>query len=84
MTLTFDTAGYGKDKKLPTIASLKQEYATLLAEKKKLYSGYRAAKSNMIQLATAKSNADRILGIKPEDQERATQRAKNRSAAHEI
>ena len=41
----FDGQGYGKDKKLPTIASLKQEYAALLAEKKKLYSGYRSAKS---------------------------------------
>jgi hypothetical protein len=65
----FDEHGYGKNnKKLPTIASLKQEYAPLAAEKKTLYSGYRAAKSGMIDLATAKSNADKILGIKPNAQ----------------
>ena len=79
----FDDAGYGKDKKLPTITALKQEYAALLAEKKKMYSGYRAAKSNMIDLVTAKSNADKILGVKPEAQNRDASRAKNRSGAHE-
>jgi hypothetical protein len=46
----FDDLGYGKDKKLPTINSLKQEYAALLAEKKKLYSGYHALKKNMQEL----------------------------------
>jgi len=48
-------------KKLPTIAALKQEYAALLAEKKKLYSGYRAAKENMRQLSYAKQNVDMVL-----------------------
>jgi hypothetical protein len=62
----FDSLGYGKDKKLPTITALKQEYAASLAEKNKLYSGYRAAKDNMIALVTAKANADKLLGIKPE------------------
>jgi hypothetical protein len=80
----FDEAGYGKDKKLPTISSLKQEYAALLSEKKKLYSGYRSAKSNMIDLVTAKSNADRILGVKTEAQGRDASRGKNRSGANEI
>jgi hypothetical protein len=79
----FDEAGYGKDKKLPTIAALKQEYAALLAEKKKLYSGYRSAKSNMIDLVTAKSNADKILSVKTETLERDASHAKNRSGARE-
>ena len=56
----FDNLGL---KKLPTVATLKQEYATLRDEKKKLYSGYRLAKNNMRELAIAKDNADKILGI---------------------
>jgi hypothetical protein len=80
----FDDAGYGKDKKLPTISSLKQEYAKLLADKKKLYSGYRAGKTNMQELLIAKGNADKILGITRETQNRDASRAKNRSDAHEI
>jgi len=53
-------------KKLPTITALKQEYATLLAEKKKLSSGYRAAKDNMRELIVAKDNATKILGLSPQ------------------
>ncbi len=50
-------------KKLPTITALKQEYAALLAEKKKLYCGYKALKENHMALLNAKANAQRILGI---------------------
>ena len=50
-------------KKLPTISSLKQEYATLLAEKKKLYSGYRELKEKRNALLTAKRNSDNMLDI---------------------
>ena len=63
----FNDLGYGKSKKLPKIAELKQEYATLLAEKKKLYSGYRAEKNNSRDLILAKNNADRILGKNQDD-----------------
>ena len=55
-------------KKLPTITALKQEYAALLAEKKKLYSGYRAAKDNMRELIIAKDNATKILGLSRQSQ----------------
>jgi hypothetical protein len=79
----FDKLGYGKKKKLPTIASLKQEYATLLAEKKKLYSGYRAARDNNRELLIAKDNADRILGITPKEQERERSRNQHRSGTHD-
>jgi len=74
----FDDAGYGRDKRLPTISSLKQEYAVLLAEKRELYSGYRLAKSNMIELLTAKSNTDKILGVDSWTLGRDTSRAGNR------
>ena len=68
-------------KKLPTISSLKQEYAVLLAEKKKMYSGYREAKDNMKELLVAKGNAQRILGIGKDEQEREVSRQQARSNA---
>lgn len=49
-------------KKIPTIKTLQAEYTTLLAEKKKAYSGYSAARKEMKELLTAKSNIDRLLG----------------------
>ena len=57
----FDEHSFGKRQKLPSINSLKQEYAVLLAEKKKLYSGWQELKENRKSLLTAKSNADIIL-----------------------
>ena len=50
-------------KKLPSMQSLKQEYAVLQAEKKKRYPEYRQAKEKMIELLTAKNNVERILGV---------------------
>ena len=73
-----------KIKKLPTIASLKQEYAPLAAEKKKLYNGYHEAKDTMRQLLVAKGNAARILGIDLDTQERERTRVKTRSVAYDI
>lgn len=58
----FDSLGLSK---LPTIKTLQQEYAVLLAEKKTLYQGYRQAKENMRALVTAKANTDRILRVAP-------------------
>ena len=78
----FDDLGYGKDKKLPTISSLRQEYAVLLAEKKKLYSNYRELKETSRALTIAKGNADRILGIKPQAQDRDTSRENNQRNTH--
>ena len=57
--------GYGKDKKLPKMDALKQEYAEILLQKKNLYSHYKPAKENMIKLQMAKQNTDSILDIKP-------------------
>jgi hypothetical protein len=76
----FDTL---KLKKLPTIATLKQEFAELSAEKKKLYNGYHEAKDNVRQLLVAKGNAARILGIDQDAQERERSRAQSRSVAHD-
>ena len=50
-------------KKLPSMQSLKQEYATLQAENRKRYPEYKLAKAEMIELLTAKNNVERILGV---------------------
>jgi hypothetical protein len=55
-------------KKLPSINQLKQEYAALAAERKKLYAGFRELKENSRALAVAKGNADHLLGITPQTQ----------------
>jgi hypothetical protein len=56
----FDELGL---KKLPTVASLRAEYAEALGEKKKTYAEYRSARDRMKELLTAKSNVDRLLNI---------------------
>lgn len=61
--------------KLPSIQSLKQEYAALQAKKGKQYSQYRQTKAEMIELLTAKNNVERILG--------ATEKEKNRDCQQE-
>jgi hypothetical protein len=68
----FDTLGLTK---LPTIAALKQEYAALLAERKKQYAGYSEARETMKKLALARANADRILGIDGKAPETKTREA---------
>ncbi|GHT86213.1 hypothetical protein FACS18947_5870 [Bacteroidia bacterium] len=47
--------------KLPPIATLKQEWATLESEKKLLYKDYHAVKPRHKELQTALMNADNIL-----------------------
>ena len=63
----FDSLGLTK---LPSIQSLKQEYAALLAENKKLYPEQKKAKAEMIELLTAKHNTMRILGLTEQDTQR--------------
>ena len=62
----FDSVGL---KKLPSMQSLKQEYAALSAENKKVYSEYKQARKEMTELMTVKHNVERILGMKPEKTE---------------
>ncbi|MFA0814543.1 MAG: relaxase/mobilization nuclease domain-containing protein [Anaerofustis sp.] len=57
-------------KKIPTIKALQAEYATLLAEKKRAYSWYSAARKEMKELLTAKMNVDRLLGNAREQTEK--------------
>ena len=70
----FDSLGL---KKLPSIQSLKQEYAALLAENKKLYPDQKKAKAEMMELLTIKHNTTRILGL-TEDEKQREQRQEER------
>jgi hypothetical protein len=64
--------------RLPSIASLKQEWAALAAEKKKLYAGYHELRDTSRSLMVAKGNADRILGVAPQAQAQETSRGESR------
>ena len=71
-------------KKLPSINQLRQEYATLSSERKTLYSGYHKNKDLSRELATARANAERILGIEPDAQNNDASRTSNRHDLYEI
>ena len=70
----FDSLGL---KKLPSIQSLKQEYAALSAENRKLYPDQKKAKAEMMELLTARHNTERIL-ILSEEEKRQKQRQEER------
>jgi len=78
----FDKVGL---KKLPKMADLKQEYATLAAEKKKLYSGYKELKEQHSAFLNARANTENVLGInkKPTHQLDGS-REKSNGYSHEI
>lgn len=64
----FDKLGL---EKLPTINMLQTEYAKLSSEKSKLYAEYKKAKTDMIQLSTAKQNTDRLLNRSSQKKQRS-------------
>jgi len=68
----FDDKGLAK---LPTINSLKQEFATLTAEKKKLYSGYSIARNYMQEILMAQQNVHQLLDYRDAELGRANGRA---------
>lgn len=70
----FDSLGL---KKLPSIQSLKQEYAALEAENKKLYPDQKRARAEIMELLTVKHNTSRILGL-TEDEKRREQHQEER------
>jgi hypothetical protein len=77
----FDSLGL---KKLPPMQSLKQEYATLLAEKKKMYAGYHEMKEKSRALLTARRNAEQILGIMPETKNYGKHHHIHNTNSHEL
>ena len=69
-------------KKLPTINQLKQEYATLAAERKNLYGEYHKLKNSSRKLSIARSNTEIILGITPATKNINAQRSQNNRNSH--
>ena len=63
----FDSLGL---KKLPSMQSLKQEYAALKAENKKRYPEYTQAREKMIELFTAQNNMEQVLGAPEKERNR--------------
>ncbi|GHU89249.1 hypothetical protein FACS1894202_07010 [Clostridia bacterium] len=68
----FDAQNLGG--KLPPVATLKQEWATLNSEKKLLWSDYHRLKDNARELAIALGNTKQILGIEKGGQTAETTR----------
>ena len=60
--------------KLPTIKTLQAEYATLSAEKKKLYGNYHAKREYMQNVLKARQNVQMLLGYDDRESERTNQR----------
>jgi hypothetical protein len=71
-------------KKLPPISQLRQEYAALAAEKKKLYGGYHGLKDLSRELSVARHNAERLLGITPDGSGRGAPGAQTRRDPREM
>ena len=65
-------------KKLPSINQLKQEYASIASERKKLYGDYHKLKDLSRELSIARSNADRMLGVTSDAQNHDGSHAQNR------
>ena len=63
----FDELGV---KKLPSVKSLQEEYAKLLAEKKAAYAEYRRSRDEMRELLLHKQNVDRMLGKNEREEEK--------------
>lgn len=63
----FDELGL---KKLPTVKTLQTEYAALLAEKKSAYAGYNAAQTEMRSMFIHKANAEYLLGLDRQEEDR--------------
>ena len=61
-------------KKLPTVKTLREEYAPMLEEKKKAYREYKQAQAEMRELISAKTNVDRLLNISDTRTGRTTER----------
>ena len=69
----FDELGI---KKLPSVKSLREEYAGLLSQKRATYAAYKHAREDMKELYNVKSNVEHLLEINERD--KAPDRKKTR------
>jgi len=70
-------------RKLPSINTLRQEWATLESEKKTLYRGYRDLKDRRMNLLMAKDNFERLFSINRNAPARVADRTQKRNHSHE-
>ena len=69
----FDELGITK---LPSLISLREEYAALLEQKRKAYSAYKQARADMKELQNVRANVEYLLEIHPgREPQRETQRS---------
>lgn len=69
----FDSLG---GKKLPTVKALREEYAVLLARKRKAYSDYKRTRTEMKELYNVKSNVEHLLNISEHNSEREQEKTR--------
>ena len=67
----FDELGITK---LPSVKSLREEYAGLLEQKRKAYSAYKQARADMRELYNVRANVDYLLNVSTIEQTRSTTR----------
>lgn len=70
----FDEAGITK---LPSVASLREEYAALLNEKRKVYAAYKQARTEMKELHNVRANVEYLLEITPVQPQHDSQKGRH-------
>ena len=56
--------------KLPNVKALREEYAALLAQKRRAYAEYKRAREEMKELYNVKSNVEHLLNVPEHGNER--------------
>lgn len=70
----FDSMGITK---LPSVKSLREDYAGLLDQKRKAYASYKQARADMKELHNVRANIEYLLDILSDrEQQRETQKAR--------
>lgn len=70
----FDDVGI---KKLPSMKTLRENYADLLTEKRKIYADYKQARSDMQELYNIRANVESLLELSPhQEAEKETQKSR--------
>ena len=71
----FDDVGI---EKLPSMKTLRENYAELLAEKRKVYADYKQARSDMRELYNIRANVESLLELSPQQEaEKETQKSRS-------
>ena len=64
--------------KLPSMKMLRENYAELLTEKRKVYADYKQARSDMRELYNIRANVESLLELSPQQEaEKETQKSRS-------